>query len=264
MLSKQEPSPNMNIVTEINAWQQVRKELHNKTLGFVPTMGHLHAGHISLCERSKEENDITVVSIFVNPTQFNQHTDFEHYPRTVEQDTHLLSTHQIDYLLLPSVQAMYPDHFQVSVTETDLSTQLEGEHRPGHFNGMLTIVIKFLNLVQAHRAYFGEKDFQQLLLIKKMAEALFLPTEIIACPTIRAADSLALSSRNSRLNQQQRKKAAHFPQLLQSTLSHEQVVQQLTSLGFKVDYITEKWGRRLGAVWLDEIRLIDNVALKAH
>jgi pantoate--beta-alanine ligase len=251
----------MNILTEISDWQVLRKQLSNKTIGFIPTMGNLHAGHLSLCERSKKENDITVVSIFVNATQFNQSDDFEKYPRTLSQDQKLLADKQVDYLFLPEMQAMYPDNYEVQVTETTLSSELEGEFRPGHFNGMLTVVLKLLNLAQATRAYFGEKDFQQLLLVTKMAKAFFLQTEIIGCETVRAEDGLALSSRNSRLTTEQRLNSQNFPQLLQSAFSVNEIKQELEKLSFKVDYISEKWQRRLGAVWLDGVRLIDNISI---
>lgn len=249
----------MNIVTEINEWQAIRAELLNKSIGFVPTMGNLHGGHLSLCRRSKSENDLTVVSIFVNPTQFNQQQDLSSYPRTLEQDTELLLSNKIDFLFFPNTDAMYPDNYQIQITETDESLVLEGEHRSGHFNGVLTIVLKLLNLIQPTRTYFGEKDFQQFLLIKKMADALFLKSEIISCPTIRGEGNLALSSRNSRLNPQQKQRALNFPKLLHSSLSVSEITAKLKKRGFKVDYITEKWQRRLGAVWVDDIRLIDNV-----
>jgi pantoate--beta-alanine ligase len=252
----------MNIVTKIAQWQLCRSKLSDKTIGFVPTMGHLHEGHLSLCARSQADNDITVVSIFVNPAQFNQADDYAQYPRTLEQDLSLLAGQEIDYLLLPDARELYADHYQIQVTETELSQSLEGQYRPGHFNGMLTVVLKLLNLVQPARVYFGEKDYQQLLLVKKMARALFLPVDIIPCPTVRAVDGLALSSRNSRLTPAQREKAAHFPGLLCNSESSEEVAARLTALGFKIDYIAEQWQRRLGAVWLDDVRLIDNVALK--
>lgn len=248
----------MNMVTERGVWQKVRNQLEGKAIGFVPTMGHLHAGHLSLCARSQAENEITVVSIFVNPTQFNQTNDFTHYPRTLEQDKHVLLSHAVNYLLLPETNMMYPDDYHVRVSECQLSGDLEGEFRPEHFTGMLTVVLKLLNLVRPNKTYVGEKDFQQYLLIKKMVEALFLPTEIVACCTVRAADGLALSSRNSRLNPEQRAKAALFPRLLQSSLPPNEITQQLIQQGFKVDYIVDKWQRRLGAVWVDDIRLIDN------
>lgn len=249
----------MNIVTKVNEWQLIRRELKSETIGFIHTMGNLHAGHMSLCNRSQSENDLTVAAIFVNPKQFNQLADFELYPRTLEQDKMLLVDAKIDYLLLFSENEIYNDAYEVKVSETNLSTVLEGEFRPGHFSGMMTVVLKYLNLVQPNRAYYGEKDFQQLLLIKKMAAALFLPYEIVGCETVRAGDGLALSSRNARLTDEQKTKAALFAQLLQSDLNEEEVKQKLDMLGFKVEYIIQQWGRRLGAVWLDQVRLIDNV-----
>lgn len=251
----------MNIVTKVENWQEIRSLLGGKTIGFVPTMGHLHEGHGSLLKRAKEENDIAVASIFVNPTQFNQSNDFTKYPRTLDQDIAFLQSFHVDFLFLPEVSDIYPDDYQLQITENSLNLELEGEHRPGHFNGMLTVVLKLLNIIQAKNAYFGEKDYQQLLLVEKMVKALFLPVHIIPCATIRAEDSLALSSRNSRLNQSQRLTAAHFPRLLQSQLSCTEIMDELKKHGFKVDYIVEKWQRRLGAVWLDDIRLIDNFSL---
>jgi pantoate--beta-alanine ligase len=249
----------MNIVTTIKDWQIARKLLVGKNVGFVPTMGHLHDGHLTLCERSLKENDVTVASIFINPTQFNQTSDFDHYPRTYDSDIEKLQELGVDYLFMPTPEDMYPDSYEVKLTESKDSKELEGHHRPGHFEGMMTVVLKLFNLVQPTRAYFGEKDFQQLLLIKKMVQALFLPIEIIACETIRADDFLALSSRNSRLNSEQRKIAAQFPDVMRQAKTEAAAVEVLTQLGFKVDYITEKWGRRLGAVWLGDIRLIDNI-----
>lgn len=251
----------MNIVTTISEWQALRKTL-TKGIGFIPTMGYLHQGHLSLCERAKQENEVTVVSIFVNPTQFNESQDFANYPQDIERDIALLQDHHVDYLFLPTAQAMYEDQYSICVTETELSKELEGEYRPGHFTGMLTIVLKLLNLIQADKAYFGEKDFQQYLLIKKMAHAFFLPTNIIPCKTIRMEDGLALSSRNVRLNENQRKLASYFPQLLHSQLPLNEIKHQLEQLGFKVDYLVEKWQRRLAAVWIDDIRLIDNIELR--
>ncbi len=249
----------MNIVTEVNDWISMRKKMANQTIGFIPTMGNLHAGHMSLCERSKYENDVTIVSIFVNPTQFNNQHDLMHYPRTLENDIEQLTKAKVDYLFAPHAESMYQDHYEIQVMETELSKVLEGEHRPGHFNGMLTIVLKLLNLVRANKAYFGEKDYQQLLLVKKMVASLFLSTEIIACETIRNENGLALSSRNSRLDKEQLDTAEHFSALLRSHLNDENVIAELIKLGFKVDYIVQKWQRRLGAVVLGDVRLIDNV-----
>lgn len=249
----------MNIVSDIDEWQKIRKNCIGKSIGFVPTMGNLHAGHSSLCARSKSENDMTVVSIFINPTQFNQAKDFDCYPRTIEQDIELLKTLEIDYLLLPAPDVIYQDQYQIQVDETELSLELEGQFRPGHFKGMLTVVLKLLNIVQPTRAYFGQKDYQQLLLVKKMVESLFLPIEIIACETVRAEDGLALSSRNSRLTAEQRKIAPLLHKLLKNTIRVADIEEQLLLAGFKVDYIADIWQRRLAAVWLDDIRLIDNI-----
>lgn len=251
----------MNIVTNIIEWQSLRSTLQGKRVGFIPTMGCLHAGHLSLCERSKAENEITVVSIFVNPAQFNEASDFHKYPKNLDQDQAILKTMNIDYLFMPSAEAMYPDHYKLQLSEHELALELEGQYRPGHFTGMLTVVLKLLNLVQASKAYFGEKDYQQYLLVKKMSEALFLNTEIVACPTVREVDGLALSSRNSRLNAGQRKKATVFAQLLKENKTLESIEQKLQAEGFKVDYVAERWGRRLAAVWIDDIRLIDNESL---
>src|SRR5829696_7176796 len=158
----------MNTVTDLSDWVSFKNQNKNKSLGFIPTMGHLHAGHLSLCKQSQEENDLTVVSIFVNPTQFNDTTDFTLYPRTIEHDKTLLLEQKIDCLFLPNEQSLYPDGYEIKIKEELLSQILEGRVRKGHFEGMLTIVLKLFNIIQPNRAYFGEKDFQQLLLIKKM------------------------------------------------------------------------------------------------
>ena len=249
----------MNIVTSVSEWQAIRKTLTGQTIGFVPTMGNLHAGHRSLCERSCAENDLTIASIFVNPTQFNQQQDFDAYPRTLNADTALLSAVGVDYVFYPDAESLYSDSYQVKVIETELSRELEGEFRPGHFDGMLTIVMKLLNLVQPDKAYFGEKDYQQYLLVKKMAASLFMPVEIIGCPTLRANDGLALSSRNSRLTQAERQLAPTLPLLMQSVVCVKEIQEKLTALGFRVEYITDRWNRRLAAVWLGNVRLIDNI-----
>ncbi|MEN9917126.1 MAG: pantothenate synthetase [Pseudomonadota bacterium] len=248
----------MNIVTKLSDWQAIRKKNNNKTIGFVHTMGHLHAGHLSLCTRSQAENDLTVVAIFINAKQFNQIEDFINYPRSLETDTALLNTQKIDYLLLLDSETIYSDNYHIQIHDTsDLSKELEGKFRPGHFIGMLTVVLKYLNIVKPTRAYYGEKDYQQLLLIKKMAQALFLGVEIIGCSTIRATDGLALSSRNSRLSLEQRANAGHFPKILKLSSTSETAKQELKSLGFKVDYVADQWGRRLAAIYVGDVRLID-------
>lgn len=239
-------------------WRKLRSGLKG-TLGFVPTMGALHEGHADLCRRAAGENDHAVASIFVNPTQFNQTSDFEKYQRTLEADCALLDKVGVKYLFHPDVKAMYPDDYEVRVEETAVSRELEGEFRPGHFGGMLTVVLKLLNIIAPDRAYFGEKDFQQLMLVKKMAAALFLPVEIVACPTRREESGLALSSRNARLTPEQRIKAGALSQLLKSGLNDAEVMKKLSEAGFRPEYVSTRWGRRLAAAWLGDVRLIDNV-----
>lgn len=246
------------IVSDPIKWQSLRKTLAG-SLGFVPTMGNLHAGHIALCDRARAENDHTLVSIFVNPTQFNQKSDYEKYARTFEADCKLLDDAGVDYVFHPDEKAMYPDAYQMQVSEQEDAKVLEGAFRPGHFTGMLTVVLKLLNIAGADRAYFGEKDFQQLRLVRKMAEAFFLPVNIIGCPTLRASDGLALSSRNARLTPEQRAKAPLLAALLQSDLPNDAIMKKLEEEGFKPEYVETRWGRRLAAAWLGDVRLIDNV-----
>lgn len=253
----------MHIVTKLDDWHAIRKQNTSKTLGFVHTMGHLHAGHLSLCARSQLENELTVVAIFINAKQFNQHEDFIHYPRTLVADTALLSQQNVDYLLLLDSETIYSDGYHIQIhDDSALSKQFEGAFRPGHFIGMLTVVLKYLNIVKPNKAYYGEKDYQQLLLIKKMAQALFLETEIIGCATVRAADGLALSSRNTRLSVKQRAKACHFPSILQSAPNPEAAKQALKNLGFKIDYVADQWGRRLAAIHVGAVRLIDALPIR--
>lgn len=248
------------IVSDPKKWQQLRAGLKG-SLGFVPTMGNLHEGHIELCRRARKECDHVLASIFVNPTQFNQRSDYEKYARTFDADCRLLEEAGVDYIINPDEKAMYPDNYELQVTETVISKELEGEFRPGHFQGMLTVVLKLLNIAQADKAYFGEKDFQQLTLVKKMTEAFFIPTEIVPVPTVRAESGLALSSRNGRLSPDQLQKATEISRLLKSGLSDEEVMKNLAEAGFKPEYVATRWGRRLAAAWLGDVRLIDNVPL---
>jgi len=252
----------MRVVHHIAEWQALRAgpEFSERTIGFVPTMGALHAGHRSLLARARAENDLVVLSIFVNPAQFNDPTDLQRYPRTLDSDL-ALAEGLVDAVLVPSADEMYRDNYRYRVTETDLSLRWEGAHRPGHFDGVLTVVLKLLNLVQAGRAYFGEKDWQQLQLVRGMAQALFLSTEIVACPTERAPDGLALSSRNARLSDSGRIQAAQFPKILREIPSAADAIPALEAAGFGVDYVADHGAIRLGAVRLEGIRLIDNVRL---
>jgi pantoate--beta-alanine ligase len=229
------------------------------TLGFVPTMGALHEGHLSLVRRSRAENDRTLVSIFVNPTQFDDPADLARYPRSLPEDLAKLRGEDADFVLVPDGREVYPDNFQYRVTEADGSRQMEGAHRPGHFEGVLTVVLKLLQIASADRAYFGEKDWQQLSLIRGMADAFFLPTAIVPCATVREPDGLALSSRNRRLHSADREKASRFYQTLSTARTPDLAAQTLRAAGFVVDYVEDHDGRRLGAVRLGDVRLIDNV-----
>lgn len=199
-------------VFSLGAWQELRRspDWAGKSVGFVPTMGALHAGHRSLLERARAENDRVVLSVFVNPTQFNDPVDLANYPRTLEADV-ALARDCVDVVLAPQPEEIYRDAYRYRVTETEFSRRWEGAYRQGHFDGVLTIVLKLLNAVQPARAYFGEKDWQQLQLVRGMVDALLVPVEIVACPTVREADGLALSSRNRRLSELGRKHAAEFP-----------------------------------------------------
>jgi pantoate--beta-alanine ligase len=230
----------------------------NNNLGFVPTMGALHLGHRSLIERSKLENSHTLVSIFVNPTQFNDPSDFSNYPKTWESDLQILNDAGVDFLLFPTSSELYPDSYRYRVQETEYSQRLCGKFRPGHFEGVLSVVMKLLNLADADRAYFGEKDYQQFQLIQGMVDAFFMKTQILLCPTVRESDGLALSSRNLRLTDEQRVLAKEFPRVLKTAHSPKEGVKILQNLGFKVDYFEEIQERRYGAVQLGSVRLIDN------
>ncbi len=231
--------------------------------GFVPTLGALHEGHLSLVRRAVAENARGWVSIFVNPAQFNDSADLERYPRTVEQDLELLRGTDCDLVFLPRAKDIYRDGYRYRVTENRLSLELEGAARPGHFDGVLTVVLKLLLLTKPQRAYFGEKDFQQLELVEGLVEAFFLDTQIVRCPTRREPDGLAMSSRNRLLTPAERARAPAFRRLLaESVAAHHPTAQAAAALareGFRVDYVADHGGRRLAAVHLGHVRLIDNV-----
>lgn len=243
-------------------WRAFRASTPMESLGFVPTMGALHEGHASLIRRSAAESSHTLVSVFVNPTQFNDPEDLKKYPRTLERDFELAQAAGAHYLLTASPQEMYPDDYRYRVSESDVSRVLEGEHRPGHFDGMLTVVLKLLLLAQAKRAYFGEKDFQQLELVRGMVDAFFIETEIVPCATLREADGLAMSSRNTLLSPEARRLAPQIYRTLQSAPTVTEAQAQLEQSGFDVDYVAEQFGRRLVAARLGSVRLIDNIPAK--
>ncbi len=251
------------VFDSLEDWRACRSALEG-SLGFVPTMGALHAGHGSLIERSVAENDYTVLSIYLNPTQFNNPQDLDCYPKTLDRDLEMARALGVDFVITPSYEAMYADGFRFQVDETRFSHELCGEHRPGHFTGVLTVVMKLLNLTRADRAYFGEKDYQQYLLIRDMCEAFFMAVDIIPCQTVREPDGLAMSSRNENLDEAGRAKAAVLNELIRSTQDDEAVTRALSEAGFDVDYIVTREGRRFAAASLvcgdRVVRLIDNVA----
>lgn len=181
--------------------------VRSRTLGFVPTMGALHDGHLSLVRRARQENDLTVVSIFVNPIQFGPAEDFHAYPRDIEGDARKLLNEQVDILFMPDTAVMYPDGFATHIEVEEISGRLCGAFRPGHFRGVATVVAKLFHIVQPGRAYFGQKDYQQTLVIKRMTKDLDMNVEIIVCPTMRERDGLAMSSRNAYLSAEQRASA---------------------------------------------------------
>jgi len=259
------------------------------SVGLVPTMGALHSGHISLVERSVRENDITIVSIFVNPTQFNNKEDLEKYPNTLEADISLLSSVTENLLVFaPSATEMYANQISSkSYNFEGLEQVMEGEFRPGHFDGVGTIVEKLLRLVSPHKAYFGEKDFQQLQIIKKLVRITNIDVEIVGCPIVRESNGLAMSSRNQRLSKDQRKEAGFIYQTLKAakkefgTKSADYVMDWVRKEfeahpNLKLEYIkiadvdqlqavtaknSSQEYRAFIAVYLGDVRLIDNIAL---
>ncbi|MHB9155044.1 MAG: pantoate--beta-alanine ligase [Endomicrobiales bacterium] len=254
-------------------------------IGLVPTMGALHAGHLSLVERARRENDTVVVSLFVNPAQFGPREDYLRYPRPFERDRKLCREAGVDFLFAPPVEAMYPEGFRTFITVEKMQDHLCGAFRPGHFRGVATVVAKLFNIVEPGRAYFGCKDFQQVKIIERMARDLNFPLTVVACPIIREGSGLALSSRNQYLSPREHERSAALYRALQEardliqyrTLSKGKVIQKIKSLvsaipGSKIDYIalcnpdTLEPVSRIQlpvliavAVWVGKTRLIDNI-----
>lgn len=222
-------------------------------------MGALHNGHGSLVERCRAENEIVVASIFLNPSQFNDPADLDRYPRTLDRDLALLESLGADEVIVPAAREMYPSGYGFRMEPPTGDLVLEGAHRPGFLQGVLTVVLKLLNLVRADRAYFGEKDFQQLKVVTAMAREFFIPTSIVPCPTMREESGLAMSSRNALLSPEGRDKAAYLYRALTSAATCDEVKTDLEARGFAVEYVEERWGRRLAAAHLEGVRLIDNV-----
>lgn len=280
----------MEVVTKIADLQKKIAEIRTNggTVGLVPTMGALHNGHLELVKRCVAENSICVVSVFVNPTQFNDKNDLLHYPRTLDADCRLLESAGCAIAFAPEVEEMYPVEDTRVFNLGTVAEVMEGKYRPGHFNGVAQIVSKLFDAVQPDRAYFGEKDFQQIVVIRSMVKLLNFPVEIVACPIVREDDGMALSSRNLRLTPQQRKNAVSISQtLFKSRTFAEQhsvaetidyVVSTLNSVpDLDVEYFEIVNGNTLLSVndWSDsdyivgcitvycgEVRLIDNIAYR--
>ena len=264
-----------------------RQREMGKKIGFAPTMGALHQGHLSLYKAAKKENDEVISSIFVNPTQFNNPDDFQKYPKTLEKDIELLEKAGVDAVYVPNVEEMYPDGLNSKKYDFDgLENEMEGKYRPGHFDGVGTIVEELFRQVQPHNAYFGEKDYQQLAIIKKMVEKTKLPVKIHGVPTLREEDGLAMSSRNVRLTETQRKEATIIYETLTKVkewfkvISLEEIKQRVTDIfrnsNFELEYFVianeetlkeanaideDKEYRAFIVAYADTVRLIDNMHL---
>lgn len=260
-----------------------------KRVGFVPTMGALHQGHLSLIQKAKEVCDIVVVSIFVNPTQFNESADFKAYPRTIEEDLTLLVTEEVHYVFTPTVNEVYPDNENNNTNYNfgEIATVMEGEHRPGHFDGVAMVVKRLFEIVQPDIAFFGEKDFQQLAIIRSLVHQLNLPVKVVGCSIKREVNGLAMSSRNNRLSKTQREKAKVIHESLQlakSLVSSNSVCEVLLKTKenlmneseLALEYVTiadaetlqeiSSWSeaKSVGmfvAARFGEVRLIDNMIL---
>ena len=277
----------------VHTIQELRTELDiqrqaGKKIGLVPTMGALHEGHASLVRRAVAENEVVVVSDFVNPTQFNDKNDLLKYPRTLEADCELLEKEGAAYVFAPSVEEMYPEPDTRQFSYVPLDTVMEGKYRPGHFNGVCQIVSKLFMMVEPDKAYFGEKDFQQLAIIREMVKQMNFPLEIVGCPIVRESDGLALSSRNARLSEEQRKQALGISQTLfksqeyaaSHTLEETQKFVEdgiAAAEGLELEYFEIVDGMTLQKIasWEDtdyvvgcitvfcgEVRLIDNIKYK--
>ena len=281
----------MLLFKNVNDLQSYLKQLQKKkkTIGFVPTMGALHQGHLSLIKQAKEKSDIVVCSIFVNPTQFNDASDLEKYPRTAGKDINLLTSEQTDVLFMPPAEEVYPPNLDTSLELDfgDLADVMEGKFRPGHFDGMAQVVKRLLDIVQPNALFMGQKDFQQLTIVRSMLTQLDMKVELVMCPIIREKDGLAMSSRNVRLTPKHRKLAIKLSQTLEEAKkligkkSPQQIkkiaMEKLSIAEFKPEYFDIVDGITLQdvndfegtnfavactAVWVGKVRLIDNLILK--
>lgn len=279
----------MKVIRDVKEMQafSLEQKAHGKKIVLVPTMGYLHEGHLSLIREGKKYGDTLVMSLFVNPTQFGPNEDFARYPRDFDRDTKLASSAGTDIIFYPDVKDMYPPSFKTSVYVSELSEILCGKTRPGHFKGVTTVVAKLFNIVLPHVAIFGEKDFQQLVIIKQMVRDLNIPVEIVGMPTVREHDGLAMSSRNTYLTGDLRRRATAISRGLMNALEafrngvvecdklKEIVHKEIQSAGLKEDYIeiveedtlkpayeVSTRARIMVAAYADKVRLIDNMPLK--
>ncbi len=271
--------------TDLRAYVSEMKR-HNRSIGFVPTMGALHDGHLALVRAAKTQNDSVIVSIFVNPLQFGENEDFTRYPKTLEADMARLEAEEVDVCYAPDATQLYPEGFDTTIHVAGASEGLCGAHRPGHFDGVATVVAKLFHQVMPDTAWFGEKDYQQLCVIRQMVRDLDMAVDIAAIPTVRETDGLAMSSRNRYLSQQEREIAPRLYETLGQTakdIRQDREIKvalgtaksQLIDYGFdKVDYLelrhAETWqpldcyqapARLLIAAWLGQTRLIDNIGV---
>ncbi|MGM0600495.1 MAG: pantoate--beta-alanine ligase [Candidatus Rifleibacteriota bacterium] len=250
------------VIRNANEWRLIRKDLIADDIGFVPTMGALHEGHLSLLQKCRQQNALTVASVFVNPPQFNDPEDLERYPRDFASDLKILRDQEVDFVFHPDYGEIYADDYRFRVCETEFSKELCGKNRAGHFEAVLTVVMKLFNIIKPGRAYFGEKDYQQYLLVKDMVKNFFMNISIVPCPIIREPDGLARSSRNQLLSPEERAMAPLFYKTLSSGKSIEEIKKELINHHFKIDYIEDHFDRLFGAVILGKTRLIDNVPRK--
>ena len=278
----------MDVLHDIATSRQTLRSLRDRTIGLVPTMGNLHTGHASLVRACRRASDVCVVSIFVNPTQFGPNEDFANYPRTLHEDLKLLEEEGVDLVFEPAVDALYPGarDGHVSISVPTLANTLCGASRPGHFDGVATVVAKLFNIVRPDKAFFGEKDWQQLILIRTMARQLDMPVEVVGVPTMRESSGLAMSSRNNYLSDEERQRAALINRVLtrvKAAIEHgyrdyanaeARGRQALAEAGFDVDYVAIRDAERLlppdadtaslrilVAARLGRARLIDNVGV---
>ncbi|MBP7279847.1 MAG: pantoate--beta-alanine ligase [Sedimentibacter sp.] len=278
----------MQIIDSVKAMQEIGNNWDaGKRIGFVPTMGYFHQGHLSLVAEANKQSEITVVSIFVNPSQFGPSEDFDSYPRDMQRDLELLCNYKVDYVFSPSSEQMYPQDYRTWVEVEGISSILCGASRPGHFRGVATVILKLINIIKPNLMFMGEKDFQQVTVLKKVLKDLNCITQIVPCHIIREEDGLAMSSRNIYLNPEQRKQAlclfkaiqqaqTQYKQGIRDTIFLQNKAAELVKIsGGKVDYISfvepntlqevniaDDNTRILLAVFIGKTRLIDNAPLK--